>query len=397
MSNFKRLLLILVLAFSLACNFIARALNPATPTPEPPTATSTSLAPAYIPPGCDPAVIATIPAATQLALPTPAVQANPEIDHKLQLQVFDETAKIISDVYVYPDFNGKDWKAITQSHRAKVEAGLSTSDYYNEIQSMVDELGDEHSRFESPVDVAESEAELAGSSEYVGIGVLIVPDIDQGRLNIAGIFPGSPAEHSGLKVHDSILAVDGLPLIENGEVYTYRVRGPECSAERLTIQSPNQAPRDVLLLRHRIEGDLPIDARLVPTGDGAHIGYIMLPSFFDEKIPGEVADALENFGNLDGLILDNRMNGGGSSSVVQPVLANFASGDLGEFRSRTSSRPLTVEPSPIANSQTVPLVVLVGEDTVSFGEIFSGVLQELGSCKDRGTDDTGERRGAAWL
>jgi carboxyl-terminal processing protease len=376
MLHFKRPLLLTALVLSLACNFIARVLNPV-----PPTAIPAALTPAYIPPGCDAAAIATLPAATELALPTPSSQSNPEIDQTLQLRVFDDATKVISQVYVYTDFNGRDWNAIMAAHRAKIEAGLSSGDFYDQMQSMVDELGDDHSRFDSPADVAESQAELAGSSQYVGIGISVVPEIDKGRLSIAGIFPGSAADRSGLKIHDSILSVDGLPLVENGQVYTYRVRGPECSAERLTVQSPDQAPRDILLLRHKIEGDLPVDARMVSTSDGSRVGYIMLPSFFDEKIPGEVSDALKNFGHLDGLILDNRMNGGGSSDVVEPVLAYFASGNLGGFKSRASSRLLTVEPNPIENSRTVPMVVLVGEDTVSFGEIFSGVLQDSGRAK----------------
>ena len=47
-----------------------------------------------------------------------------------------------------------------------------------------------------------------------------------------------------------------------------------------------EAPRDVMLLRYAIQGDIPIDARLVSTTDGSKIGYIFIPSFFDETLPG---------------------------------------------------------------------------------------------------------------
>jgi C-terminal peptidase prc len=343
----------------------------------------------YIPADCAGTPIATVPAATEQALPTPSVQANRPIDQKTQLHIFDEVTKVISDVYVYPNFNANDWQEIAAAHRAKVAEGLSTEAFYNDLQGLVNELGDNHSRFDSPVDVAESQAELAGTSQFVGIGILAVPDQLKNRIDIGGLFPGSPAEHSGLKIHDSILSVDGLPLVQDGAVYTYRVRGPECSAERLTVQSPGQSPRDVWVMRHSIQGDLPVDARLVNTTDGSRIGYIMLPSFFDEKIPGEVADALKKFGTLDGLIIDNRLNGGGSSDVVEPVLSYFASGGMGSFRSRVSSRPFTIQANPIANSQTVPLVVLVGMDTASFGEIFSGILQDQGRAKLVGQHSAG--------
>ncbi len=396
----SRFPLAVLLALALACNFVTNSLPRArlAPTPAPIASGTATVAPgtatalprpAYIPPGCESAAIATVPPATELAQPTPAIQANPQIDQSTQLHIFDEATKIISDVYVYPNFNGNNWQAIMAEHRAKIAAGISTEQFYSEMQTMVDQLGDNHSRYDSPVDVAESNAELQGTSQYVGIGVLALPEIDKGRVTIAGVFPGSPADHSGLKLHDALLAVDGLPIVQNGTANTYRIRGPECSTERLTVQSPGQAPRDVMVMRHSIQGDLPVMAQLVTTRDGSRIGYIMLPSFFDEKIPGEVADALKSFGNLDGLIIDNRINGGGSSDVVEPVLSYFTGGHLGDFRSRTTARPFTVAPNPIANSQTVPLVVLVGKDTASFGEIFSGILQDSGRAKLVGQNTMG--------
>jgi len=85
---------------------------------------------------------------------------------------------------------------------------------------------------------------------------------------------------------------------------------------------------------------------------------------------------LNEFGPLDGLILDLRMNGGGSSSVTYPILEYFINGRLGQFVSRDAARDLEIEANEIQNSQTVPLIVMVSQDTVSFGEIFAGVLQD---------------------
>ena len=83
------------------------------------------------------------------------------------------------------------------------------------------------------------------------------------------------------------------------------------------------------------------------------------------------------------------MNGGGSSTVVEPILSIFTAGTMGHFVSRTASRPLEITADPIVNSQSVPLVVLVGEDTASFGEIFSGVLQDTGRAKLAGQTTMG--------
>jgi C-terminal peptidase prc len=402
--KYKRLTFTLVIALSLACNTITQALEsptlPPPPSPAPTntlaatvppveTATPESEPSVYIPPGCENVPLATIPPDITVAEPTPSLAPNPPVATDVQLRVFDDLVGRIETVYLYADYNGLDWPGTVAAYRAKVQGGLETEAFYLAMQDFINALGDEHSHFESPAEVAASETELSGQNDYVGIGILVQPLPDKGRVTILSVFPNSSAEHGGLKQHDSILAVDGNPIVENGVAYTHRVRGPECSAAVLTVQSPGEPPREVTFVRYHITAALPIDARLAPTADGARIGYIFLPTFFDETIPGQVEDALTEFGPLDGLIIDNRMNGGGSSLVVEPILSLFTSGTIGHFVSREGERPLDIPANEIHNSQSVPLVILVGQDTVSFGEIFSGALQDIGRAKIAGQTTLG--------
>lgn len=382
----KRILFGLLVLSLLSCNFVTQMVFPPTATPTAtatasPTPTATPLVPAFIPPQCDPAApLATIS-------PEMAIQPTPEfgtkdISKRVQLRILDDIEHIVEQVYVYPDYNGKDWKGIVARYRSMIEAGLATEAYYHEMQSMIDELGDEHSYFVSPVEAQQSEAELKGKIEFVGVGIYSNVDFERGRIIVISTFPNSPANRAGLQAHDSILLVDGMPTTSETGIRTF---GPECSAVVLTVQSPGESPRDVILIRSSIEGNIPVEARLVPTTDGSKIGYIFIPSFFDETLPPQIERALQEFGELDGLILDVRLNGGGTSTVTYPILSFFTSGKLGEFVSRKESRALTIEANPIHNSQTVPLVAMVSEDTVSFGEIFAGVLRDA-----RGAVITGE-------
>lgn len=387
----KRFSYVFLIAAMLACNFVTSRLTPPTATPPPPTLTATlePLVPAYIPPSCQNIALATISPATALAQPTAELQANPNVSQDLQKKVFDKAVDVIGQVYVYPDFNGNDWSAIVSKYRAEIDAGLGTEDFYVTMSNMITELGDEHSSFLSPADVAADEADLAGNNDFVGVGMYILPQLNKNQVTVISTFPDSPAAQSGLKAHDTILAVDGLPIVENGRSQVYLTRGPECSATVLKVKSPGQEPRDVLLVRQRIQSSLLIDARLVPTTDGSHIGYIFIPTFYDQTIPQQIEDALNNFGPLDGLILDNSLNGGGSSDVLEPILAFFTSGKLGQFVSRKDSSPLQISANPIQNSQDVPLIVLVSEETVSFGEIFSGVLKDSGRAQIVGQTSLG--------
>ena len=411
--NVKRLSLIILLLGTLACSSLAGAAGggtetevasaglsesgTATQTPAPATATTTPLpvvpTPVYISPDCAGQRLATIPPATTVAEPTLSLGANPPLTTDQQLAVFDDLASTLNDVYVYPDFNGQDWPSVTAAHRAKVQSGLGTEAFYAEMQAYVSALGDDHSYFESPLDVAATAASKAGNNSFVGIGVYVLPVQAKDYVTVLGVLHDSAAEHSGLKLHDDLLTIDGLPLVENGVPYPQRLLGPECSAVVLTVQSPGESPRDITLVRSHVNAPIPISAQLVPTTDGSRIGYIFVPTLFDETIPDQVRQALEDFGPLDGLILDNRMNGGGEVSVMDPVLGYFTSGTVGHYISRTTTEPVDITADPINNSQTVPMVVLVGTDTVSLGEISSGVLQDIGRASVVGQTTLGNVEG----
>ncbi len=390
----KKIILGFLVLGMLSCNYVTQMIVPPTATPLPtatalptstaiPTATAVPLLPAFIPPEC-----ASTPVATLVpdSFVQPTREPNTEITKLQQMRIVNEIGNIVEDVYVYPDYNGHDWSEIESRYKDKVEAGLDTESFYIEMQNMIDELQDEHSFFLSPLEVQSSEDELSNDVEFTGVGIYGNFDFERGRIVVISTFPDSSAEQEGIKPHDSILSADALPVFENEK---NRLGGPACSAVVVTVQSPGEEPRQVVLMRHPIEGNVRIDARLVATTDGSKIGYIFIPSFYDETLPRQIEDALDAFGPLDGLILDLRMNGGGSSSVANPILSFFTSGRLGQFVSRFDSRTLRVDADPIHNSQSVPLVVMVSEDTVSYGEIFAGIMRDSRDARITGETSLG--------
>ena len=293
------------------------------------TQTPTPLAPAYVPPHCANAALATVRRILRWHNPRPKPNSTRSFQKACKIRVLRRLANVVEQVYVYPDYNGKDWQAIEDRYRSKIEAGLDTETFYREMKAMIFELEDEHSNYLSPLEVQADEAELKGENNYVGVGVYGNYDFEKDTFVVISTFPALPPSMAELKSHDSIIEVDGLPITEE---LGNRLRGPECSVVMAKIQSPGEGPRDVILMRYRIEGSIPIDARLVATTDGSKVGYIFIPSFFDETIPPQVEEALNQFGPLDGLILDLRMNGGGSSTVIYPILEFFTAWQPGPLR-----------------------------------------------------------------
>ncbi len=308
-------------------------------------------------------------------------EANSPLTGDEQQAVAEELIRTVEDVYVAPEKLGTEWQAAGARLRQHISDGLDTEDFYTELQQLIIGLGDEHSFVESPVDVAASEAELAGMVGTVGIGVLAMGIPEAGLITLLQVYDGSPAAKAGLQPHDNLLAIDGVPLVQGGVPLPWLLRGPECSLAVVSVSSPGEPVREVAIVRHRYTVDRAIDVRLLSAPDGGRVGYLFLPSFFDERIPTEVEAALVEFGPLDGLVIDNRVNGGGSSSVAEPMLSLFTSGDVGEFYSRSGSRPLRITPRDVQGSQSVPLVVLIGGDTISYGEVFAGVLQDQGRAR----------------
>jgi carboxyl-terminal processing protease len=196
------------------------------------------------------------------------------------------------------------------------------------------------------------------------------------------VFPGSPAEKAGLAWHDSILAVDGKPILDEAGFHREYLLGPEGTTVELTVQTPGEAPRQVPITRQRVTGSVPVPYEVLTSSQGKRIGYILLATFADETVDGQLGEALRAMtatGPLDGLILDNRENGGGADVVARGALSYFTKGVVGHFVSRDrKSRALNVPGVDINGSSKVPLVVLVGPNTVSFGEIYSGVLRDMG-------------------
>jgi carboxyl-terminal processing protease len=344
---------------------------------------------AYVPPICEGKPITHSHPSDSLARPVLAETPNRPISKGQQLVVFHALSNAIETTYIDPDFNGRYWPRVVDPIRARIEDGLDTDSFYREMSELVKSLGDDHSQFLTPSQVTDLNDVRAGETTYVGLGVYTRSIASSKMVAISAVVPDSPAERSGLKMHDRIIAVNGYPLVENGLVHLYRTLGPECSSAVFTVQTPGEPPRSISIVRYRVSSPAPIVARLLPATDGSRIGYVFIPSFLDETIPDQLKKALENFGELDGLIIDNRMNGGGTSGVLAGTLGFFTSGSVGHFVSRSGKRPLEILAKRVRNSQKVPLIVLIGRDTASYAEVFSGVLQDLGRARIVGQTSKG--------
>jgi carboxyl-terminal processing protease len=331
------------------------------------------------------------PTATATVTPSPTPTATPtELPAVRQLRILDRLDQLVTDHYLYPDYNGLNWPAWIQVIREKVTAGMTDAAFYEVLIELVDKLGDGHSTFQPPTAARLTSAAIQGRQQAVGIGVETALRPERRTVVLLAVYPDSPAWHAGLRPHDSLLTIDGLPAVEA----VGRLEGMPNSSVTLVAQTPGQVPRPVQVTRSWVSSPPPVTTRqLEVTGEeGRRLVYTAIQTLWDQNTASLVRQQMLALGNeapIDGLIIDLRTNRGGSEYTLKGVLSLFTEGTLGHFARRSGERPLTIVAAPVHNSQSVPLVVLVGSETSSYAEILAGVLQSIGRAQVVGTVTSG--------
>ena len=382
----KRLLFLLMLVLLAGCSPFWAAQPIMTPTAAP---TEIALAPSETPqPSATPAPSpitqpSATPAPTSAPTATPEPTALPEatatpsepLTSEQRDQLFNDVWTTVNDNYLYPDFNGVDWEQVRRDFAPQVQAAVSDADFYTVLSAMVDKLNDDHSRFAPPEDARYEDAISSGTDTYVGIGVLSVTETNAALVTL--VFADSPAAEAGIERGDRIISVDGQPFTDVNQI-----RGEAGTTVQLTVRGPQAESRELTLTRRAIQGKITPSSRRLPNAPA--IGYVLIPSLFADDMHTQVISQLAALKTgdvpLNGLILDLRSNGGGWRNVLQGILAQFTSGNVGDFFNGGETSPLEIAPgAEFETYHRLPLVVLVDNASVSYAEVLAGALQYQGA------------------
>ena len=307
--------------------------------------------------------------------PEPADQR--EAITSLQIRTFDEMWTLLRDHYVYGDLHGIAWNELRERYRPRVVNLLSREDFPDTVRQMLDELPPLAARWETRQE--RIELELANPSAYEGIGAYVAFREDPTpRIILLSVMPGSPADRSGLRPHEAVLAVNGIPVRrEEGPDAVSRIRGPADEPVILRISSVDRSPRDVTVVRRRVELSQVLNPLSYGLLEPGRVGYLLFPRVGTENLVAEAVRSLEALtaaGDVSGIILDLRIASGLQWPLL-PLLSLFSEGEHGMIYTAEGSQPISVEAYDLAGSQTVPLVVMVGPDTEGLPEIMAAALQ----------------------
>lgn len=242
------------------------------------------------------------------------------------------------------------------------------------IHGMVGKLGDPYTIYLEPAEHELQTDDLTG--EYAGIGAYYSRGED-GRIHLIP-FEEGPAAKAGILEGDILVAVDYELIKEDTTLETIQamVRGPVGTTVTLTL-APRSPVDDSFIL------DVVRETYTIPsvTGytlpDQPNIGVIFI-TLFSEKTPEEVEHTYQNLidRGAEYFVLDLRDNVGGLLDSAVNVARFFLPDGMvliEERRGGTEERYIVKSPG---KASSIPLVVLVNENTASASEVLAAALQE---------------------
>ncbi len=241
--------------------------------------------------------------------------------------------------------------------------------YNGAIPGMLHAL-DPHSNFFDPKSYALMREDQRG--KYYGVGMTVGPR--NNKVIVIFPFVGTPAYKAGIHPGDVIVAVDGKSTenMSTADVADL-LKGPKGTTVHISISREGvEKPMEFTLIRDEIPR-YSVDVHfLIRPG----VGYMHV-SGFNETTETEVVKALDEFGDLKGLILDLRGNPGGLLSEGVGVADKFLKkGQIIVSHHGRASAEKRYMAQHGNSGKEYPIVVLVNRLTASAAEIVSGAIQD---------------------
>jgi carboxyl-terminal processing protease len=231
---------------------------------------------------------------------------------------------------------------------------------------------DEYSSYLTHDQLTEVYSQIEGN--FVGLGVEL--KAGEGGLQIVKVIAGSPAQRSGIRGGDRIIAVDGQ---STGELSTDQaadlLQGEEGSQVELTFVRGEQPPRRVVVRRQHVDVPSIDEARLADRESG--IAYLKL-TCFQKTTSRDLDQALWQLHGqgMRSLVIDLRGNPGGLLTAAVEAVDKFVeAGTIVSTRGRSAVEDFTYS-AQRAGTWRVPLVVLIDGDSASASEIFAGAIRD---------------------
>ncbi|MCZ2654533.1 MULTISPECIES: S41 family peptidase [Bacteroides] len=326
---------------------------------------------------------------TELTTPVNLSNMKITVDYpKEWAQIFDEAWRAYRDGFYQESMHGVDWKAIKEKYVVLLPYVKTRLDLNYIIGEMIGELNCGHA-YVNPGETEQPKRINTGL-----LGAEITRD-KSGFFRLEKIFPGaswskelrSPLTEPGVdvKAGEYIVAIDGVPTNTVKDMYSLLVgkaeipteislnAKPQLSGARKVVISPlaNEYP----LIHYNWVQD---NIKKVDQASNGRIGYIYIPDMGPEGL-NEFARYFYPQLDKEGLIIDDRANGGGN---VSPMILERLSREPYRLTMGRGTSHVGTVPDAV---QVGPKVCLINKYSASDGDLFPWGFRALGLGKLIGT------------
>ncbi len=304
-------------------------------------------------------------------------------------QVFEEAWRTIRDGFYDPLFHGYDWNALREKYRQRCVQASTENDFRDMFNLMLGELNASHMGLRVP-ERAETQKESTGL-----LGAELTP-VAAG-MQVTRVVPESPADKVTSKINpgDIITAVNGQSIGTSDNFYNM-LNGLVNEKVVLSVINGDKKNKEVVIrLTESLSNNLYDEwvenrKKLVDQYSGGKLGYIHIkgmdfPSF--EVVEREFMAA--GYGK-DGLVIDVRYNGGGSTADFLMAILNYkqhaytiprGASDNPEKDKLKFKEYYPVGERLVYAAWMKPSIALCNEGSYSNAEIFSHAYKSLGIGK----------------
>jgi carboxyl-terminal processing protease len=248
-------------------------------------------------------------------------------------------------------------------------------------------LLDKNSRYADPDEARDNRFQRDGGG---GVGIT-VERMDDKRIMIRAVQPGSPASKAGVKPDDQIMAVDSESMVERPLIdVIHKLRGSVGAPVSLTVLRTGDGRQLTLEMRRM---------RIIPTTVAYerrdNIGLIHLTGFntgTTESLMEAIDKAREEIGpKIVGIIIDMRSNRGGLLDQAETVAEEFiGDGVIFSTQGRHPDSRRIYRSDSRGKIVDLPIIVLVNGNSASAAEIVAAALQDRGRAAIVGTTSYGK-------
>lgn len=329
-------------------------------------------------------------------------------------EAFDALLEQMSKEYAFTEEKGIDWDALYDEFAPRAASARNAEDFYLVVRDLTWAIPDGHIGIGGGPMLRLFYDERAG-----GFG-LVLAELSDGRVIVTQVLPDLPAERAGIQVGAEIVRWNGVPVSEAidgvipyfgpfstehtkrleqvvflthlppGEEVTVAFRNPGAGTREIAMVAEPEIDSLLAAWASYDELALPIEGEVL---DESGLGYIKITTFSGNyKVMTDLwTHYMEEIIDLDvpGLIIDLRINGGGSGNLANDFAGYFFDEEITlaywwEYSALTEDFekqeiPERIEPAPLYYDG--PVVLLVGPDCVSACEGFAYAMTQKGRAQ----------------